>query len=51
MAAEVKKETKLEIPHVFFIDLTGYSRLLATEQGKFLQHLNEAVRPAKCEHG
>jgi len=32
MSAEVKKEIQLEIAHVVFIDIVGYSRLLINEQ-------------------
>ena len=32
MAAEVKKEIELEIGHVLFIDIVGYSKLLITDQ-------------------
>ena len=28
MAAEVKKELQLEVAHVLFVDIVGYSRLL-----------------------
>jgi hypothetical protein len=32
MAAEVKKEIELEIAHVVFIDIVGYSKLPANER-------------------
>ena len=32
MAAEVKKEIELELAHVLFIDIVGYSKLLMNEQ-------------------
>jgi hypothetical protein len=32
MAAETKKEIGLEIAHVLFIDIAGYSKLLIDEQ-------------------
>src|SRR5437867_12797519 len=44
MAAEVKKEIELEIAHVLFIDIVGYSKLLIDEQGDYLHTLNEVVR-------
>src|ERR1700693_3870064 len=44
MAAEVKKEIQLEIGHVLFIDIVGYSKLLITEQSEHLQTLKEIVR-------
>ena len=35
---------KLEIGHVLFIDIVGYSKLLITEQSDHLQYLKEIVR-------
>ena len=32
MAGEVKKEIQLEIAHVLFIDIVGYSKLSINEQ-------------------
>ena len=44
MAVEVKKEIQLEIAHVLFIDIVGYSKLLTDEQSEALQELNQIVR-------
>src|SRR5713226_5837155 len=44
MAAEVKKEIQLEIAHVLFIDIVGYSKLLINEQRALLDTLNQVVR-------
>jgi TolB-like protein/class 3 adenylate cyclase len=44
MAAEVKKEIELEIAHVLFIDIVGYSKLLINEQRALLDKLNHVVR-------
>jgi len=44
MSAEVKKEIRLEIAHVLFIDIVGYSKLLIDEQRDYLHALNEVVR-------
>jgi hypothetical protein len=44
MAAEVKKEIELEIGHVLFIDIVGYSKLLMNEQRALLDALNQIVR-------
>src|SRR5438309_11562231 len=44
MSAEAKKEIQLEIGHVLFIDIVGYSKLLITEQSELLQTLKEIVR-------
>jgi len=44
MAAEVKKEIQLEIGHVLFIDVVGYSKLSIDEQHAAIEELNEIVR-------
>ena len=44
MPSEVKKEIELEIGHVLFIDIVGYSKLLIDEQRDYLHTLNEVVR-------
>src|SRR5262245_16469770 len=44
MAAEVKKEIELEIAHVLFLDIIGYSKLSVNEQHARVEELNEIVR-------
>ena len=44
MAAEGKKEIPLEIGHVLFIDIVGYTKLPIEQQTKYLEHLREIVR-------
>ena len=44
MAAEVKKEIELEIAHVLFIDIVGYSKLSVNEQHARVDELNGIVR-------
>jgi TolB-like protein/Tfp pilus assembly protein PilF len=44
MPTEIKKEIALEIAHVLFIDIVGYSKLLIDEQRDYLHTLNEVVR-------
>src|SRR5437773_1101912 len=44
MSAEIKKEIQLEIAHVLFIDIVGYSKLLINEQRALLDILNQIVR-------
>jgi len=44
MGSEVKKEIELEIAHVLFIDIVGYSKLLINEQRRLLELLNQIVR-------
>src|SRR5437667_3018149 len=44
MPAEVKKEIQLEIAHVLFTDIVGYSKLPINEQRALVERLNEIVR-------
>jgi adenylate cyclase len=44
MPAEIKREVKLEIVHVLFLDIVGYSKSLTDEQQGLIDRLNEAVR-------
>ena len=44
MSAEVKKEIQLEIAHVLFSDIVGYSKLMINEQRAIRDTLNEIVR-------
>src|SRR5438067_6438227 len=44
MPAEVKKEIELEIAHVLFLDIVGYSKLSVNEQHARVEELNEIVR-------
>jgi TolB-like protein/class 3 adenylate cyclase/Tfp pilus assembly protein PilF len=44
MAAEVKKEIQLEIAHVLFTDIVGYSTLPINQQRALVERLNEIVR-------
>src|SRR5438046_7238841 len=44
MAAEVKKEIELEIAHVLFTDIVGYSKLPIQQQRAVVERLNEIVR-------
>jgi hypothetical protein len=43
MAVEGKKEIELEIAHVLFLDIVGYSKLLLKQQSELLSELNEVV--------
>src|SRR3954454_23465443 len=43
MAAESENNLRLEIGHVLFIDLVGYSRLLIEEQQERLRQLTSIV--------
>jgi TolB-like protein/Flp pilus assembly protein TadD len=44
MSAEVKKEIQLEIAHVLFIDIVGYSKLSINKQQAAVDELNEIVK-------
>jgi TolB-like protein/class 3 adenylate cyclase/Tfp pilus assembly protein PilF len=44
MAAEIKKEIELEIAHVLFTDIVGYSKLPINQQRASVERLNEIVR-------
>jgi TolB-like protein/class 3 adenylate cyclase/Tfp pilus assembly protein PilF len=43
MPDEQKTQLRLEIAHVLFIDIVGYSKLLIDEQSEALQELNQIV--------
>jgi TolB-like protein/class 3 adenylate cyclase len=43
MADQVSSDVKLQIGHVLFIDIVGYSKLLITDQSERLQKLKEIV--------
>src|SRR5213076_2747528 len=44
MASASSSDVKLEIGHVLFIDIVGYSKLLINEQSEQIQKLTEIVR-------
>src|SRR5438132_3740379 len=44
MSTEIKKEIQLEIAHVLFIDIVGYSKLAVNEQRALIERLNDVVR-------
>ena len=47
MAAEVNREIQLEIAHVLFIDIVGYSKLSINEQHAAVEELNQVVRASE----
>jgi TolB-like protein/class 3 adenylate cyclase/Tfp pilus assembly protein PilF len=47
MPAEVKKKIQLEIAHVLFIDIVGYSKLSINDQHAAVEELNRIVRSAE----
>ena len=46
MPASQESHVHLEIAHILFLDVVGYSKLLVNEQREVLQQLNEVVRSA-----
>jgi len=38
-----EEQTRLQIAHVLFIDVVGYSKLLVKQQSELLSELNEVV--------
>ena len=47
MASDIKREVKLEIVHVLFLDIVGYSKALTDEQQGLIDRLNQAVRDSE----
>src|SRR5438094_10285751 len=47
MSTEIKKEIALEIAHVLFIDIVGYSKLSINEQHAAIEELNQIVRASE----
>src|SRR5512132_4416295 len=47
MSAEIKKEIQLEIAHVLFIDIVGYSKLSINDQHAAVGELNRIVRASE----
>src|SRR3954454_6294702 len=46
--ADERKTKRLEIAHVLFVDIVGYSKLLTDEQSEALQELNQIVRSTEA---
>jgi len=47
MSAEIKKEIELEIAHVLFIDIVGYSKLSVGDQHAAVEELTRIVRASQ----
>jgi TolB-like protein/Tfp pilus assembly protein PilF len=47
MSVESKKEIQLEIAHVLFIDIVGYSKLSINDQHAAIEELNQIVRASE----
>jgi TolB-like protein/class 3 adenylate cyclase/Tfp pilus assembly protein PilF len=48
LSAGDKTDLALEIAHLLFIDVVGYSKLLVNEQIELMQQLNRIVRGTEC---
>ena len=48
MEDDDKPKPRLEIAHVLFVDIVGYSKLLTDEQSEALQELNQIVRDTEA---
>src|SRR5438067_13458846 len=48
MPDEQKTQLRLEIAHVLFMDIVGYSKLLIDEQSEALHELNQIVRDTEA---
>src|SRR5215467_10633518 len=47
MASARKSHLHLEVGHILFLEIVGYSKLLADEQKELVQQLNQIVRKTK----
>src|SRR5256884_6650307 len=47
MSTEINKQIALEIAHVLFIDIVGYSKLSINEQHAAIDEVNELVRTSE----
>src|SRR5213075_643386 len=47
MSTEIQKEIQLEIGHVLFIDIVGYSKLSINDQHAAVEELNQIVRASE----
>src|SRR5438309_9164989 len=47
MSAKIKKQIQLEIAHVLFIDIVGYSKLSINDQHAAVGELNQIVRASE----
>src|SRR5205823_1264006 len=47
MSTEIKKKIELEVVHVLFLDIVGYSKRLTNEQQTLIDQLNQVVRSSE----
>src|ERR1700747_740528 len=47
MPIQIKNEIQLEIAHVLFIDIVGYSKLSMNDQHAAVEELNQVVRASE----
>jgi hypothetical protein len=44
VGSDTQREVKLEIVHVLFLDIVGYSKALTDQQQQLVDQLNQAAR-------
>src|SRR5213080_4662750 len=47
MSTEIEKKIELEVVHVLFLDIVGYSKRLTNEQQTWIDQLNQVVRSSE----
>src|SRR6184192_4333350 len=47
MPTEIKKKIELEVVHVLFLDIVGYSKRLTNEQQTLIDQLNQVIRSSE----
>ena len=47
MASAIETHLHLAVGHILFLDIVGYSKLLADDQKELIQELNRIVRETK----
>jgi hypothetical protein len=47
VSTDIKREIELEIAHVLFLDIVGYSKLSVNEQHARVEELHEIVRSSE----
>jgi len=47
MSSERKPDLHLEVAHVLFMDVVGFSKLLINDQTEILEQLNQLVRQTR----
>ena len=51
MAAQFSSKSNLQVAHILFVDVVGFSKLSANKQGALVAQLNEIVRETESYRG